>query len=94
LLGSLLDDIPHALTVLGQALRAGDQESAAREAHTIKGLAGSGGVPVLSTCAREIEMLCRSGDLLQAQARMPELERLTGLARAAWEKYLAATRIG
>jgi hypothetical protein len=39
-------------------------------------------------------MLCRSGDLLQAQARMPELERLTGLARAAWEKYLAATRIG
>jgi TMAO reductase system sensor TorS len=93
LLGSLLDDIPHALTVLGQALRAGDQESAAREAHTIKGLAGSGGVPVLSTCAREIDMLCRSGDLLQAQARMPELERLTGLARAAWEKYLAATRV-
>ncbi len=94
LLDSLLEDIPRALAVLNQALQAGDLESAAREAHTIKGLAGSGGVQGLSTCAREVEMLCRSGNRAQAQARLPELERLTALARAEWEKYLAATRVG
>jgi len=61
---------------------------ARREAHTLKGLAATGGNNVLRQAALEIQELCDIKDLASAAQRLPALEGMLGEATAAWQDYL------
>jgi HPt (histidine-containing phosphotransfer) domain-containing protein len=88
----LLDEIPLRLNGLQAALAAGDSQSAAREAHTIKGLAAGGGAYPLRDSARELEQLCKQGLLQKASQELPELAAQMNTVLPAWKTFLEAGR--
>jgi two-component system sensor histidine kinase/response regulator len=70
-------------TRLRQALAAGEQESAEREAHSLKGLAGNLGALDLATQAAAIESAIKDARHDELDAQLGELERsLTALVAA------------
>jgi len=90
LVGVFLEDTPHRMDDLKQAIVEGDAERAIREAHSIKGTAGNMGCTELQQLTLEIEKDVRGGDLEGGRAKMPGLveayARLEAELRAAtWE---------
>ncbi len=74
-----LEDIPRQLLVLGEHLKKRDPESAARQAHTIKGASASVGGKALSLAASNLEKAVRDKD-------MPAVEKLYAVVRIEFEK--------
>ena len=83
LAGKFADD-PH-FPALERALAANDTETALREAHSLKGVAGNLSFRALYTHACAITDALRAGDADAARARMPQ-------ARAAYDDALSAAR--
>lgn len=75
----LLSDVPLRSLALEEAVRQGDQERAAREVHTLKGLALSGGALRFHACLWRLDAICREGgipsvaELAEMQAHLCEL---------------------
>lgn len=90
-LESLMTDIPERIQALSMALAAGDMMVSQREAHTIKGLGGSGGAPLLRELALQIENCCCNGLLDEARRRLPELEAESDSILTEWRAYLAGS---
>jgi HPt (histidine-containing phosphotransfer) domain-containing protein len=88
MLESLLTDVPERLDALSSALVAGDLGVGRREAHTIKGLGGNGGAPLLADLAREIEEYCRDGRLDEARQRLGALSGEIGHVVEEWRAFL------
>jgi HPt (histidine-containing phosphotransfer) domain-containing protein len=88
LLDQLLLDLPERQIALAAALAAGDQDTARREAHTIKGQAASGAAARLRERARAVEHECRDGRLAEAAAALPGLDAELAAAAVAWRDYL------
>ncbi len=88
LLAGLSTDLPTDLATLELAIEQGDVALARRTAHTIKGLAASGGAQQLAASARELEKLCREGMLQEAVQRLPGLKRHGELALVEWQNFL------
>jgi HPt (histidine-containing phosphotransfer) domain-containing protein len=78
-----LDDAPSLIEALKDALRAGDESGAIRQAHTIKGASATVGGEALSAVAQEMETAATAGDLAQAGERLPDLESEFGRLRTA-----------
>jgi PAS domain S-box-containing protein len=72
---AFLEDLPKQFEALKAFLEAGDAPGAERQAHTIKGAAGSIGGEALREAASEIEKAGRAGNLQAVSALMPELEQ-------------------
>jgi PAS domain S-box-containing protein len=90
IIDSLLADMPERMTSLAAALAERDAATARREAHTLKGLAETGGCGALRQCALDIQLLCEAGKLADAAERQPQCASLLAAALDAWRAYLAA----
>ena len=88
LLENLCADLPQVAAALEQALGVGAAEVARREAHTLKGLAYSGGAKRCGGCAQRIEAFCRAGSLASATALLAELRGALAQAIVSWRAYL------
>ncbi len=79
-LKGFLEDIPRQLLVLGEHLNKRDPESAARQAHTIKGASASVGGKALSLAASNLEKAARDENMSTAEKLFPvigiEFEKL------------------
>jgi PAS domain S-box-containing protein len=94
LVASLLDDMPARMDSLVAALAQNDTATARREAHTIKGLAETGGNAALRQIALDIQLLCENDNLAGVAAHLPQCESLLANAMAEWRAYLAAQEVG
>ena len=92
LLPSLQDDLHAGLAQLASALHAGDGETARRAAHTIKGLAASGGALRLRSLAFDAEQFCQAGQLAEACRLLPALQTRLDEAARCWQDFLAAAK--
>ncbi|MBN1592005.1 MAG: response regulator [Candidatus Coatesbacteria bacterium] len=75
IMDAFLMDIPIQIEVLERALSEADEETARRQAHTIKGASGNVSAGSLKDLASEMEDLCSQGDMRQAQGLMKSLIR-------------------
>jgi CheY-like chemotaxis protein/HPt (histidine-containing phosphotransfer) domain-containing protein len=73
IMAAFLTDIPKRLKALHGCLEAGDTAGAARQAHTITGAAANVGGEAMADEAREMEMVCKDGDMKMLKARMGDL---------------------
>lgn len=73
ILQKFLADIPRQIETLRRCLDAGDAAGAERQAHTIKGAAGSIGGEALQVLAAELEQACKVRDLEHVKRRLDEL---------------------
>jgi CheY-like chemotaxis protein/HPt (histidine-containing phosphotransfer) domain-containing protein len=89
LLASLLEEVPVILAGLSAALAQQDTSTADRAAHTLKGMAASAGAGRLRATALGIEQLCQTGQVTDAQGRLPELQERLNEAMAQWRAFLA-----
>jgi HPt (histidine-containing phosphotransfer) domain-containing protein len=89
MLESLVTDVPERIAALSSSLNGGDLASAEREAHTLKGLGGNGGAPLLRDLAEEIESRCRDGRLEEARRKLPDLGSEADRVLAEWSAFLA-----
>jgi len=90
MLKSLLVDLPERVQMLAAALAADDLATAQREAHTVKGLAGNGGAPILQSLAVEMENCCRRGRLEDARQKLATLGAEADQVLEEWRQFLAA----
>lgn len=88
---SLIVDMPKRLADLVAAAARDDAVTARREAHTLKGLADTGGNATLRQAAFDIQLLCEDGNLAGIADRLPYFETLLAQALAEWRAYLAST---
>jgi CheY-like chemotaxis protein len=75
ILNNFVMDIPGQLAELKNALDNKDASSVSRRAHTIMGASGNVGATFLQNLALETELAGRSGDLAEAAAHLPKLEK-------------------
>lgn len=87
-LESLMIDIPERMQALAVAFAGGDMAVLQREAHTIKGLAGSGGAPRLRELVLEIETCCRNGLLEDVGRKLPALRAEVDSILVEWRAFL------
>jgi CheY-like chemotaxis protein/HPt (histidine-containing phosphotransfer) domain-containing protein len=92
LLEGLLEDVPKRVEALQRALELGDAKAARREAHTLKGLAASGGAPILRDLAGALEETCDSGRLADAARGLPRLREAVSEVGPLWKKLLDECR--
>ena len=82
---AFLEDIPKQFDVLRTCLRDGDLACAERQAHTIKGASSNVGGDACSAAAFQVEKACKSGDIRDALAQLPNLESQFSRLKAAVE---------
>ena len=85
---SLVTDVPERIEALSSTLAAGDLAGAEREAHTLKGLGGNGGAPLLRDLALQVESSCRDGRLEEARRKLPDLAAEADCVIAEWRSFL------
>jgi HPt (histidine-containing phosphotransfer) domain-containing protein len=73
ILNAFRADLPHQIQWLEDSLRAGDALTAARHAHTIKGLAANAGGEQLQKLASRLEEAANAGDLASVRNEMENL---------------------
>jgi HPt (histidine-containing phosphotransfer) domain-containing protein len=88
MLESLLTDMPERVEALAAALAAGDLVVGQREAHTIKGLGGNGGAPLLQELALQSENCCREGRLDEARQQLGALRAEAERVVEEWRAFL------
>lgn len=69
-----LEDTPTVLDSLRQALEAGQPESVAKAAHTLKGSSANVAAERLRSQAYELEQKARAGDLEEARRLFPSVQ--------------------
>lgn len=74
LIDVFLSDSPELIRQMQDGLLTGNTEGVRRAAHTLKSNAASFGATSLSSAARELEMLAKSGTLVDAQPKLNTLE--------------------
>ncbi|HRQ81409.1 MAG TPA: PAS domain S-box protein [Azospirillaceae bacterium] len=85
-----LEDAPKRLQSMRAASNVGDIDTAAREAHSIKGASGSMGMRRVEAAAAALEKRLRSGDDIDCAAAAAGLEDLIAAGAAALDVYFAA----
>lgn len=85
-----LGDAPKRLQGMRAASGVGDLDTAAREAHSIKGASGSMGMRRVEAAAAALEKRLRRGDDVDCAAAAAGLEELIAAGAAALDVYLAA----
>jgi HPt (histidine-containing phosphotransfer) domain-containing protein len=90
MLESLLIDLPERVAGLSAALADGDLGVSQLEAHTIKGLGGNGGAPLLSELALRAEDHCREGRLAEARQQLDALRIEAGRVLDEWRAFLGS----
>jgi HPt (histidine-containing phosphotransfer) domain-containing protein len=86
-LGKFADQQAHATEEISKALQSGDRELAQRLAHTLKGLAGSMGLPQLAATATALDSALKTED--DGASLLPQLETDLRGALEAVAAYLA-----
>jgi signal transduction histidine kinase/DNA-binding response OmpR family regulator len=89
LIASLLEEVPVSLAGLSAALVQQDAATASRAAHTLKGMAATGGAGRLRATALGIEQLCQAGQWTDAQGCLPELQDRLNEAITQWQVFLS-----
>lgn len=89
LVEAFLDDTPHRLTDLREAISRGDTQAVKDTAHTLKGSSGNMGAKRMAQVCEDLEETGRSGDLARAPEQLALLEDEFGRARAALETELS-----
>lgn len=74
LVDMFLDDAPPRVEAIRLAIESGDASTVAREAHTYKGAAVVLDAKDVASCAHELELLARSGNLAGAREIAARLE--------------------
>jgi two-component system, sensor histidine kinase and response regulator len=92
LLEVFLEDSEQQIAALEVALLAGRADDAKREAHTLKGAAGTLGAAGLGEVARQAEAAAAEGRLEVAAALLPELQAELLRVRGALEERLLGLR--
>lgn len=72
--GLFLDDYPHSLEMIREAVARGDQSSLERHAHSLKGSVSTFGAQEAFEAAQELEKQGRTGDLASAVDGLRRLE--------------------
>jgi two-component system, sensor histidine kinase and response regulator len=80
-IGLFLDDYPHSLEAIREAVGRGDQTSLERHAHSLKGSVSTFGAQEVFEAAFALEKQGRSGDLSAAAAGLERLEQALGNLR-------------
>jgi PAS domain S-box-containing protein len=91
---SLIDDTPERMTGLAAAIAHDDIATAQREAHTLKGLAETGGCAALRQTALDIQILCENANLAGAAGHLARCQVLLATALIEWRAYLATPEVG
>nr|CRH07954.1 Conserved membrane protein of unknown function. histidine kinase [Candidatus Magnetococcus massalia] len=87
-LGKVIESQAGAVAEIKQYLAAGDQESAERTAHTVKGVSSNIGALALQEVAAEVERALHQGELPLDEAMMEKLEKVLAESLATIEKAL------
>jgi len=87
ILRGFVDDMPHQIALLAQAVRDGDAPQARLVAHSIKGAAASVSGLEIRNASWEVEQQARDGDLTAAAAALPALAESFQRARPVMEQY-------
>lgn len=86
LIGIFLNDTPHRIAELQQALELGDFSTATRAVHSVKGSSSNFGALKLAALAKEIEHQCRVGSFATSSpllaALTSEYTRVAGALKA------------
>lgn len=75
IIDSFLDDCPDYMDAIREAVETGDAEMLKREAHGLKGAAGSLRAKSASEAAEVLEEMSRSDDFAEAEAALETLEQ-------------------
>jgi HPt (histidine-containing phosphotransfer) domain-containing protein len=86
-LGKFADQQANVVEEISRALQANDRELAQRLAHTLKGLAGSMGLPRLAETATSLDSALKAG--LEESSLLPQLEADLRESLQAVAAYLA-----
>ncbi len=92
LLPSGLDDLGSQAAQLGAALKSGDTATAARIAHTIKGLSATFGGMSGSRIAADLERQLKVDELADAESKLVALHAELAQMRVAAEDWIATTK--
>lgn len=84
----LLDECVFRMTELDEGLRCGDAVAAARAAHTLKGAVAIFAVKLVEESARDVEEVCRVGDLQSAAQLVPALKLSTNTLVRQLQRFL------
>jgi HPt (histidine-containing phosphotransfer) domain-containing protein len=79
--GLFLDDYPHSLEMIRDAVARGDQSSLERHAHSLKGSVSTFGAQEAFEAAQALEKQGRIGDLAHAQEGLKRLEHALSALR-------------
>lgn len=82
ILSEFSDSIDQEVVLLESALQTQDMDAATRIAHTVKGLAGTVGSPLLREKALHLEQAGKDGDIQQMQLLSPDVVACIGLLKA------------
>jgi PAS domain S-box-containing protein len=89
IVAAFLDDIPRQMQILKQALDEGDCDTAARQAHTVKGAAANVGGIVSSRIAADLEKIVRAGEREAARSRGSDLANALAALQSAMLRFRA-----
>jgi two-component system sensor histidine kinase/response regulator len=87
LAASFLESAPRCLDVIEDALRAGDEQMLAKEAHSLKGISRTIGADDLADACQAMEDAALQGDLQGAKAETTRLGDAWEVVRAALESF-------
>ncbi|MEP7305133.1 MAG: response regulator [Acidobacteriota bacterium] len=73
-IATFLEDAPRQRAALKTQIAQGNERSAQRQVHSLKGAAATVSAVAVAASADEIEQACFAGDLRKAAARLPSLE--------------------
>jgi len=90
LVEGLLTDLPACMKRLAAAVESKDWSTAAREAHTLKGLAASGGALQLCDAALQVELVCKGGNESETTARIAPLRACLDEVMPQWRAFIEA----
>jgi PAS domain S-box-containing protein len=74
-----LEDAPHLLTGMDDALNAGDAKTLRRLAHTLKGSSGTAGAEALQQASLRLEQAATAGNLASAATLIPPVKELAAV---------------
>jgi CheY-like chemotaxis protein len=84
-----LEDAPHQIAALREAVQAGETQAVGRIAHTLKGSSGSMGATRMAAVCSELEEVGTSGDSYRAPELLKRLEEEFRRVRAALEAKIS-----
>jgi len=90
LLSAFMEDSPVRHAELGEAIEAGDAETASKRAHSLKGMCGVVRAQDLLNLALNMEVSAREGDLARTREHYARFTTLLADAKAEIEAFMQA----